>query len=488
MPTAKAPSNAQEVLDAKLPPRRPTEIVRDVVLERYNASRKEGYSEEEAMQGLFPNTLLDEATLRKITSALISGAHLMLIGPPGSGKTNLAKDIWELYPKDALVVADCPVQDDPHSLVEDSFFHEVPPCPYCKTKYGQVSLQTLGEFDPSKVDPSTVPVATRRLREGHGLSRIQGSPEVFPDNLTGAINIAKLEEIGDPNSPLVMEPGKVLQANRGLLMIDEIGKLPRGTQNVLLQALQEHIVTPAKSRETFPANFVAIATSNLQDLDNVTEPLVGRLNLVYVPFNEDHEKNVHIVRRGAPDDGVRTPRLFAEAAAALVESWRKTAAATDELSEVGSNRTMIDIVRRAQAYARLSARETVTLDDYRTGASESMAGRIRARGAETFHQNIEVVESFVKKRLEPTLADAGYRYWCAFYQGVLNEDKAEALRILDAVRNHLEGKSADENKVGRFRDFIVEHEGLDGADPAPVLKEVFALLETTGAFQTEKKE
>jgi len=40
---------------------------------------------------------------------------------------------------------------------------------------------------------------------------------VFPDNLTGTLNLRKLEELGDPTSPLVLEPGKLLQANRGVL-------------------------------------------------------------------------------------------------------------------------------------------------------------------------------------------------------------------------------------------------------------------------------
>jgi magnesium chelatase subunit I len=477
------PATAQTLKDEGIRPRRPTEILRETVLDRYNAARKEGRGEAEALQRLFPNTILDEGTLKKAAAALVSGSHVLLLGPPGSGKTSLAKDIWDLYPKDVIVVEGCPVQDDPFSLFDEEFAHVVPPCPYCKTTYGQVAIQRLGEFDPKDVDPGDVPIRRARLREGHGLARIQGSPEVFPDNLTGAINIAKLEEIGDPNSPLVMEPGKVLQANRGVLMIDEIGKLPRGTQNVLLQALQESIVTPAKSRETFPASFVAVATSNLQDLDNVTEPLIGRIGIVYVGFNDDHAKNVDIVRRGAAEPALHTPRLFHEASAGLVGAWRRTAAATDELGEVGSNRTMIDVLRRAQAHARLEGRKHVVSQDYITGAHEAMTGRIRARGAETFHQNTEVVEAFLKKRTEPSLRDAAYRYWCAFYVGELNEDKAEGLRTLDAVKAHLEGRGGDQGKVKRFREFVTGYEGVNGERSDEVLKRVFDLLESNGAFE-----
>src|SRR6185503_12229139 len=97
-------------------------------------------------------------------------------------------------------------------------------------------------------------------------------------------------------------------------------------------------------------------------------------------FNRDHAKNAAIVRANLQDRGIFTPDAFVEAAATLVEAWRRTAGGSDELGEVGSNRTMVDIVRRAQAFAQLSARMSVEAEDFRQGARDSMVGRIRARG------------------------------------------------------------------------------------------------------------
>jgi MoxR-like ATPase len=482
---ADARTTAAQLVTDRLRPQRPGEILREAVRRRYDDARKTGAAEEDALQALFPSTILDAPTLKRVAAALLSGTNLLFLGPPGSGKTTLAKDVWDLYPKEILAVEDCPVQDDPFSLTDAAFYHDVPACPYCKSRYGGMTSKSLGEYDPAKVDPSKVPVVRKRLREGYGLARIQGSPEVFPDNLTGSINIAKLEEIGDPNSPLVMEPGKVLQANRGLLLIDEIGKLPRGTQNVLLQALQENLVTPAKSRETFPASFVAIATSNLQDLDNVTEPLIGRLAIVYIDFNQDHAKNATIVRKAIGRSRPFTPDAFIEAAATLIQGWRRTAGGTDELGEVGSNRTMIDVVRRAQAFAMLAARDVVEAEDFHQGARDAMMGRIRARGQEGFDQNREVVENFVEKRWKDALKDGTVRCWCAFYVGELKEDKAEALRVVDAVKNRVQGRGGDAAKYERFRKFVEAHERLDGLAPDEATKRIFALYESTGAF-TEK--
>ncbi|HEX9816079.1 MAG TPA: sigma 54-interacting transcriptional regulator, partial [Candidatus Thermoplasmatota archaeon] len=236
-------TTAKDLIAQRLTPQLPTRRLRESLYARFNEARKKGMSEGDALQTLYPNTILDTETLRRVTAALLAGSNVLLLGPPGSGKTNLAKDIWEAYPKEVVAVEDCPVQDDPFSLIDPAFYQKVPACPYCRMRHGDVTTKSLGAFDPSKVDPGRVPIVYKRLREGYGLARIQGSPEVFPDNLTGSINLARLEEIGDPTSPLVMEPGKVIQAHRGILLVDEVGKLPRGTQNVLLQALQEGTVS-----------------------------------------------------------------------------------------------------------------------------------------------------------------------------------------------------------------------------------------------------
>ena len=256
-------SNAEKLRDSGYRPLTAQEALAEKINERMHALIAKGYTREEAMGMLFPGTVMDPKVLESLLAALMGGSHILLFGPSGTGKTSLAKELWDLFPKKVYVVDGCPVQDDPMSVIDPSFHSKVRCCPSCESRFGKGE----GVFDPASVDASSVPVKVLELREGYGLARVQGSSEVFPDNLTGIYNLHKLEEIGDPTSPLILEPGKLLQANRGLLLVDEVGKLPLGTQNVLLQALQEGIVTPAKSRETFPASFVAVTTSNLKDLD-----------------------------------------------------------------------------------------------------------------------------------------------------------------------------------------------------------------------------
>ncbi|UCE36254.1 MAG: ATP-binding protein [Thermoplasmata archaeon] len=492
--------NGQTLIESEVKPELPKDFLRHQLQSRIEMLREKGLEDPEILQNLYPNTILDTGTLEALTAALIAGNNVLLFGPPGSGKTNLAKDIWEMFPKRNYIVDGCPVQDNPYSIFDSDFFKKVPACPFCKTRFGELSFSELGYYDPSKVDPNSVPVNLVTLREGHGLARIQGSPEVFPDNLTGTLNLQRLEKIGDPTSPLVLEPGKLLQANRGLLMVDEIGKLPRGTQNVLLQALQEHIVSPAKSRETFPASFIAICTSNLDDLDNINEPLNDRLSNIHVNFNKMHWKNRKIIdlalAKGTND--VFLPEIFLEGSVFITEAWRNASGDVYELSEVGSNRTMIDIITRSEAYTNLQERRMVSLQDFEKGAQHAMLGRIRARGGDSLAQNEDRINGFISKNLQKELRKAGRLYWCGFYKDILNEDKPEGKRVLQECQKVLKNpelakgalrQDSSQKKYRKFGKFVVGREHYPGnLNSDEVVLSVFGLLSSLDVFECDESE
>ncbi len=423
---------AKDLVESGARPKRSYQVFQDEIRSKLESYKKEGMSDDEALQALFPNTILDPEQLRPITSALLSGTHVLMFGPSGSGKTSIAKEIWDIFPKTMWVVADCPVQEDPFSLIDPEYAKIAPPCPFCKMNHGNMDPDNLGNFDVKRVDPSKVPVKKINLREGHGYARIQGSAEVFPDNLSGTINLHKLQEIGDPTSPLVLEPGKLLQANRGVLIIDEVGKLPIGTQNVLLQSLQEGIVTPAKSRETFPANFIAVCTSNVIDLDNITEPLNDRLSNIHVGFTRYHAKNRMILELAISSrpEPLFVSEILMDAAVNLIEAWRNSATAEHELSEVASNRAMIDIIVRARAHAMIANRKIINKKDFMQGCHEALLGRIRARGGDSFIQNTQLIQQFIAKHGEESLSKGARRYWCKFFREELRSNEAEGRRIL----------------------------------------------------------
>lgn len=494
---------AQTLLDNGITPKTPKEHLRSELLTLIHAMTEKGVRRESIFQSLYPNTILDFETLEALTTALIAGNNILLFGPPGSGKTNLAKDVWGLFPKQVYTVEGCPVGDDPFSVIDEDFMRRAPLCPSCRSRFAEGGSEET--FDPEKVDPGKVPVTARTMREGYGFARVQGSPEVFPDNLTGTINIHKLEEIGDPTSPLVMEPGKLLQANRGLLIVDEVGKLPKGTQNVLLQSLQEDIVTPARSRATFPASFIAITTSNMDDLDNINEPLNDRLSNIYVGFNSMHSKNRMIVDLAETDSDMFFPEIFLEADVHLIESWRQVHTHGHELSEVSSNRTMMDIVNRAEAFARVDFHRHVDLASFRKGTLQALLGRIRARSGDSYMRSNVTIEDFVNKHLDESLEKAGKAYWCRFFTGELKKDKAEGQRVLTEIENVLEKmrrdkknisgdegntmirdmmRSPDHKKFRRFTDHILASEDRKGdLESHEIVERVLFILDEVGTFR-----
>ncbi len=473
----------------------PLEELHGSILKRLKILREDGLDEGQVLQALFPNTILDFETLEIVVSTLLAGNHMVLFGPPGSGKTNLAKDIWKLFPRQIWAVRGCPVQDHPYSLVDERYFRSLPPCPQCKLKYGNIT--DISDFRVSDVDSEKLPVIRFNMREGYGFARIQGSPEAFPDNLTGTINIHKLEELGDPTNPLVLEPGKLLQANRGLLIIDEIGKLPLGTQNVLLQALQEKTVSPAKSRETYPAAFIAVTTSNLDDLDNINEPLNDRLANIYVGFNTKHSNNRLILDMNLSHRTPTTfiPDIFIENSIFIIEAWRRAAGEIYELSEVGSNRTMIDNVQRSVAYSIMKNDGSITIENFRRGVRDAMFGRIRARGGDSFLQNKRAIENFYEKHFDEELTRAANRYWCNFFKRDLKGNRGVGKKVLDECKTVLADRKimikALTEKEGyqnfrKFAAYVTRKERYVGKlTKAALVATVFELLSELNVFKCD---
>jgi magnesium chelatase family protein len=146
---------------------------------------------------------------RAIEVAMAGGHNVLMVGPPGSGKTMLAKRIPSILP--------------PMSFEE--------------------SLET-----------TRIHSVTGLLPSGCGL--IAERPFRHPHHT--------ISDAGLVGGGSVPRPGEVSMAHNGVLFLDELPEFPRNVLEVMRQPLEERRVTIARAQMTltFPASFVLVAASN----------------------------------------------------------------------------------------------------------------------------------------------------------------------------------------------------------------------------------
>ncbi len=150
-----------------------------------------------------------EQVKRAFEIAAAGGHNLIMIGPPGSGKTMLSKRLPTILPPMTT-----------HEALETTKIYSV--------------AGKLG------------------LKRGLMLAR----PFRAPHHITSQVAI-----IGGGSSP---QPGEVSLANNGILFLDELPEFGRAVLEVMRQPLEEKCITIARARYTvdYPANFTLVASMN----------------------------------------------------------------------------------------------------------------------------------------------------------------------------------------------------------------------------------
>lgn len=301
----------------------------------------------------FPAILGQKETKDQVRSALLARRHMLIVGPPGIGKTTLAKSVAALLP--SSVVNDCGFHCDPKH----------PRCPTCLTTE-QKTVTISGEDK---------------------FVRVQGSPDLTVEDLFGDIDPVKALQFG-AHSAQAFTPGKIFRAHDGILFFDELNRAPEKTQNALLQVLEEGTVTIGSYTIDIPSNFIFIGTMNPEDsaaTEKLSSVLMDRFDVIRMTYPDSVDIESEIITSRAQE--LRVP--FPEPLLMTVLQFIHTLRANKNLVRKPSVRASLGLYERAQANALLAKHKEVTFDDIMHALISVLAHRIELKPSLKFVQSPE---------------------------------------------------------------------------------------------------
>jgi Mg-chelatase subunit ChlI len=307
----------------------------------------------------------DDSTREAILAVLVAGRHLLLEGPPGTGKTTVAKIIASLLPE-METVADCRYNCAPKK----------PSCPDCAGRKKHKKIKIPGE---------------------NRFTRIQGSPEMMPEDLMGDLDPVLAMKIGIQD-PRAFTPGKIQKSHRKILFIDELNRVPQRTQNTLVQVLEEGITTIAGFDLSSEVDTIVVATENPEEYagaERVSETLSDRFEQVRVGY-PCFEDEIKILKKyGNIIDDVKASDGIIQQSVAITSTAREM---PDELERLPSVRTSLSIYEQAQAHARLKNSKQVKKSDVEDAAKRVLKGRLSVSSESRYYEKQDVlIEKIIDK-------------------------------------------------------------------------------------------
>lgn len=172
-------------------------------------TRTEFYNAQQLFDFDFSDVKGQENVKRALEVAAAGGHNLIMIGPPGAGKSMMAKRMPSILPPFTL-----------HEALETTKIHSV----------------------AGKIGTETALMAQRPFRSPHH-------------------TISDVALVGGGTYP---QPGEISLAHNGVLFLDELPEFSRSVLEVMRQPLEDRRITISRSRFTveYPASFMLISSMN----------------------------------------------------------------------------------------------------------------------------------------------------------------------------------------------------------------------------------